>query len=46
MTSVLESRPAQRQASGATWLAVLLLGWREGRRMVLSPVPVGPLGDP
>ncbi len=38
MTSVLESRPTQRQASGATWLAVLLLGWREGRRMVLSPV--------
>ncbi len=38
MTSVLESRPTQRQTSGATWLAVLLLGWREGRRMVLSPV--------
>jgi hypothetical protein len=38
MTSVLESRPTQRQMSGTTWLAVLLLGWREGRRMVLSPV--------
>jgi len=37
MTSVIESRPTRRQASGATWLAVLELGWREGRRMVLSP---------
>ena len=38
MSAVLESHVAERQVSGATWLAVLQLGWREGRRMVLSPV--------
>ena len=38
MSAVLESHVIERQKSGATWLAVLLLGWREGRRMVLSPV--------
>lgn len=38
MSAVLESHVAERQVSGATWMAVLQLGWREGRRMVLSPV--------
>ncbi len=38
MSAVLESHVMERQKSGATWLAVLVLGWREGRRMVLSPV--------
>jgi hypothetical protein len=38
MSTVLESPTMERQASNATWLAVLQLGWREGRRMVLSPV--------
>ena len=38
MTAVLESHATEREATGATWLAVLQLGWREGRRMVLSPV--------
>lgn len=38
MSAVLESQVADRQKSGATWVAVLVLGWREGRRMVLSPV--------
>lgn len=38
MSSVLVSRTTEHQTSGATWLAVLELGWREGRRMVLSPV--------
>lgn len=38
MSAVLESHVTQRQMSGTTWLAVLQLGWREGRRMVLSPV--------
>lgn len=38
MTAVLESPATERAATVATWLAVLQLGWREGRRMVLSPV--------
>ncbi len=38
MTAVLESHTTERAATGASWLAVLQLGWREGRRMVLSPV--------
>lgn len=38
MSTALESQATERNASGATWLAVLQLGWREGRRMVLSPV--------
>jgi hypothetical protein len=38
MSAVLESHVSERQKSGATWLAVVHLGMREGRRMVLSPV--------
>lgn len=38
MSAVLESHVTERQMSNATLLAVLQLGWREGRRMVLSPV--------
>lgn len=44
MSAVLESHVTQRQMSGATWLAVLQLGLREGRRMVLSPVMLLILG--
>jgi len=44
MSAVLESHVTERQASGATWLAILQLGLREGRRMVLSPVVLLVLG--